>query len=150
MGAPSRTRAAASATASRIGRLVTTSPAMRSASSTGTALAERMLRVRVKRAVLKPRDELADQRHAQLQAVEAPPVVGIAQPAREQARRPTTMRDEQVDAVVAEEVAGGDQHAGDERQLAPCSVSNTATTFGTTKTSSAETMAKHMTVSTIG
>ena len=42
-------------TASRIGRLVTTSLAMRSASSTGTALAVRMLSVRVKRAVLKPR-----------------------------------------------------------------------------------------------
>ena len=42
-------------TASRIGRLVTTSPAMRSASRTGTALAVRMLNVRVKRAVLRPR-----------------------------------------------------------------------------------------------
>ena len=31
---------------------------MRSASSTGTELAERMLKVRVKRAVLKPRDSL--------------------------------------------------------------------------------------------
>ena len=58
IGAPSRTRAAASCTASRIGRFVTTSPAMRSASSTGTELAERMLRVRVKRAVLKPRESL--------------------------------------------------------------------------------------------
>ena len=55
MGAPSRTRAAAAVTASRMGRLVTTSPAMRMASSTGTALAVRMLNVRVKRAVLKPR-----------------------------------------------------------------------------------------------
>ena len=55
IGAPSRTRAVASMTASRIGRLMTTSPEIRSASSTGTALAVRMLRVRVKRAVLKPR-----------------------------------------------------------------------------------------------
>ena len=55
MGAPSRTRAAASATASRIGRFVTTSPAIRRDSSTGTALAARMLKVRVKRAVLSPR-----------------------------------------------------------------------------------------------
>ncbi len=58
MGAPSRTLCDASMTASRIGRLVTTSPEMRRASSTGTALAERMLSVRVKRAVLKPRVSL--------------------------------------------------------------------------------------------
>ena len=41
-----------------MGRLVTTSPAMRMASSTGTALAVRMLNVRVNRAVLKPRTSL--------------------------------------------------------------------------------------------
>ena len=35
--------------------MVTTSPAMRMASSTGTALAVRMLKVRVNRAVLNPR-----------------------------------------------------------------------------------------------
>src|SRR5256885_12212852 len=63
IGAPSRTRAAASATASRIGRLVTTSPAMRNASSTGTELADRMLKVRVKRAVLKPRVSLRSEEH---------------------------------------------------------------------------------------
>ena len=46
---------AAACTASRIGMLETTSPAMRSASSTGTPLAARMLSVRVKRAVFRPR-----------------------------------------------------------------------------------------------
>ena len=55
MGAPSRTRTAASWTAWRIGELVTTSPAMRSASSTGTALAVRIEKVRAKRAALLPR-----------------------------------------------------------------------------------------------
>ena len=67
-GRSARLRARArlpSATASRIGRLVTTSPAMRSASSTGTALAVRMLSVRVKRAVLKPRSSLPTSGSAQ-------------------------------------------------------------------------------------
>ena len=39
----------------RIGRLVTTSPAIRNASSTGTALAVRIAKVRAKRAALLPR-----------------------------------------------------------------------------------------------
>ena len=55
MGAPSRTRSAAVATASRIGRLPMTSPAMRRPSSAGTALPVRMLKVRVKRAACRLR-----------------------------------------------------------------------------------------------
>ena len=58
IGAPSRTRTAASCTAPFIGRLVTTSLEMRSASSTGTVLAVSVLRVRAKRAVLLPRTTL--------------------------------------------------------------------------------------------
>ena len=58
MGAPSRTRRAASSTARFIGKLLTTSAEMRSASSTGTALAVRMLKVRENRAVFTPRMSL--------------------------------------------------------------------------------------------
>ena len=122
---------------------------MRKASSTGTALAERMLqRAREARGVEAAR-QLADQRQAQLQAVKAPPVGRIAQPAREQ-KTPSTMRDEQLEPIGAEEVAGGDQHAGDERQLSRARSRTPSTTFGTTYTSRPETMPKHMMVSTIG
>ena len=55
MGAPSRTRTAASATASRMGTLATTSPAIRMASSTGTALEVSVDKVRAKRAAFTPR-----------------------------------------------------------------------------------------------
>ena len=55
MGAPSRTRNAASSTALFMGRLLTTSAEIRRASSTGTALAVRILNVRENRAVLRPR-----------------------------------------------------------------------------------------------
>ena len=65
IGAPSRTRSAASSTACRIGRLLTTSAEIRSASSTGTALAVRMLKVRENRAVFSPRMTLPSERHAQ-------------------------------------------------------------------------------------
>ena len=58
MGAPSRTRSAASSTALFMGMLVTTSAEIRSASSTGTALAVKMLKVREKRPVLRPRINL--------------------------------------------------------------------------------------------
>jgi dihydroorotase-like cyclic amidohydrolase len=52
--APSRTRVAASCTAARMGRFVTTSPEIRNASSTGTALDVSVESVRAKRAVLLP------------------------------------------------------------------------------------------------
>ena len=45
---------------------------MRMASSTGTALAVRMLKVRVKRAGIEAAHQPPEQRHPQLQAMEAP------------------------------------------------------------------------------
>ena len=57
--APSLTRAAACSTASRIGRLLTTCVEIRNASSTGTPLAIKMMKVRAKRAVLVPRTSRA-------------------------------------------------------------------------------------------
>ncbi len=87
IGAPSRTRAAASVTASRIGRFVTTSPAMRMASSTGTELAERMLKVRVKRAVLNPRFSF--------------PMMGRRNCSRCQCRRAAGSRSQRVKANIA-------------------------------------------------
>ena len=90
IAAPSRTRAAASATASRIGRFVTTSPEIRSASSTGTELADRMLKVRVKRAVLKPRDSLPTMGMRNCDRCQRAQVGRIAQPAPEEKGAATT------------------------------------------------------------
>ncbi len=75
-----------------------------------------MLNVRVKRAVLNPRESLPDERHAKLQAMVAAPVGGVAQPALEE-HRGDHGQDDEPDAVRLEEGAGADQDAGDERQL---------------------------------
>jgi len=69
MAAPSSTRAAAPRPPHPAWEGVTTCPGNPRASSTGTELAERMLKVRVKRAVLKPRDSLPTMGHVQLAAM---------------------------------------------------------------------------------
>ena len=75
IGAPSRTRAAASVTASRIGRLMTTSLEMRSESRTGTALAVKDAeRARESRGVEAAHDA-THQRQRQQRQVKAPPRV---------------------------------------------------------------------------
>ena len=116
IGAPSRTRAAASVTASRIGRLMIASLAMRSASSTGTALAVRMLSVRVKLRGVDAAHDASHQRQRQHRPVHPPARLARLEraPEHECAQRD---RHQQPQAVVAQEAAGRDQHARGERQL---------------------------------
>ncbi len=94
IGAPSRTRCDASMTASRIGRFVTTSPEIRKASSTGTELPDRMLKVRVKRAVLKPRVSLPMSGRRSTSAVEPAPVVRVFSATAGSRSAPSTMSDD--------------------------------------------------------
>src|SRR6185312_15657662 len=148
IAAPSRTRAAASATASRIGRFVTTSPAIRKASSTGTEDPERMLKVRVKRAVLKPRESL--------------PMSGIRSIERCHLRRAAGLRSQRLKRTTATTTAMI-RYKPFERAKSLVEISswvihgnlallasNTATTLGTTKVIRPATIAKHMQLSTIG
>ena len=103
---------------------------MRSASSTGTALAVRMLRVRVKRAVLKPRATRPT--IGSLAAATSARAGGCPRVAAAAGRTGHAATDGQHehDAPVLE-VADRDQDA---RQSGSCwpVVSNTSTTFGTT------------------
>ncbi len=116
IGAPSRTRIAASATAAFIGRLVTTSPEMRSASSTGTVLAVSVLSVRAKRAVFEPRTILPtsgrrSSRSCQRRRFDS------TRSQRENSQAAEADADDQQQAVVAHEVAARDQRLRQQRQL---------------------------------
>ena len=107
-----------------------------------------MLNVRVKRAVLKPRVSL--------------PMIGIRSCRRWNCRRASGLRSQRANrtAAITAAISSHNPYAR-KKSLVPIRTrvmsgsfalfdSNTATTFGTTNTSRPETMAKHITVSTIG
>ncbi len=96
-------------TASRIGRFVTTSPEMRRASSTGTELPDRMLSVRVKRAVLNPRVSLPMSGRLSCVRCHLRRAVRILQPARNP-EGCGHAEDDHVEQIVPREVADGDEH----------------------------------------
>ena len=117
IGAPSRTRTAASCTAWRIGVFVTTSPAIRSASSTGTALAGQDREgAGEARGVVAARDA-PDQRQPQLEGVEAHARRGRPAASAGSPRRPPATPAIRSHHQARRKSRARDQHARQDRQF---------------------------------